>query len=501
MQSRRDAVAGVVSTGLALGVSELAAGLFPALPSLVEGLGNRVIDGAPTPVKDWAISVFGTADKPVLLACIVLVALALGAITGVAARRRWWVAVVVFGGFGILAAWAASVDPGVSLAVALIPAVGAVLVGLVALRALLTGDATVPEADAGRRAVLVSLLAGASLVAVGAGRLLIERSKQAFSGRDDVTLPAAMMPLGEPPEGAELAVTGLTPLFVPNRDFYRIDTALFVPRIDLSDWELKVTGRVGRSVTLSYDDILEMDLIERDVTLSCVSNRVGGDLVGNARWLGVPLDRILDLARPTANAEQVVARSVDGFTAGFPIGSAYDGRDALLAVGMNGEPLPYEHGFPARLVVAGLYGYVSATKWLAEIELTGWDDFDAYWIPRGWAKEGPIRTQSRIDVPAARARIEPGPTNVAGIAWAPSVGISRVEVRLGETASWTEADLTHPVSESAWVQWKVDWNAPSGEHLLTVRATDADGVVQDETIRPPAPSGATGWHTVRVVVG
>lgn len=501
MKATRDAIAGAVSAGVALGTSELAAGLFPAFPSLVEGLGNRVIDGVPTGVKDWAISVFGTSDKAVLLACIGLVALAAGALTGVVARRRWWVAWLVFGGFALLAAWAASMDPGVGMVMALVPAAGSALVGLATLKGLLSRDPSgEPEADRGRRALLVGMLAGSALIAAGAGRLLVERSKRVFSGREDVTLPVAAEPLGAPPAGAELAVAGLTPLFVSNRDFYRIDTALFVPRVNVSDWSLELTGRVGRPVTLSYDDILAMDMVERDVTLSCVSNRVGGELVGNARWLGVPLPRILDLARPADDAEQVVARSVDGFTAGFPIESVYDGRDALLAVGMNGEPLPYEHGFPARLVVAGLYGYVSATKWLAELELAGWDDFDAYWIPRGWAKEGPVRTQSRIDVPAARGRIDAGRTTVAGIAWAPSIGISAVEVRLGEEAPWTEAELSVPVSESAWVQWKLDWDAPAGEHLLTVRATDAHGVAQDELVRPPAPSGATGWHTVRVVV-
>lgn len=492
-----DAAAGAVSAGLGLGVSELTAGLFPALPSLVEGLGNRVVDSVPGAVKDWAISTFGTADKAVLLTGIVLVTVAIGALTGVVARHRWWVARAVFVGFGLLAAWASSGDRGII--VALVPATLAVVVGLSTLRVLMKGG-TAPEADRSRRALIIGLLAGGALLAAGAGRLLLERSKRVFAGREDVTLPPAAEPLGQVPAGAELAVAGITPLFVPNRDFYRIDTALFVPRVDVSDWTLKLTGRVDRQMSFSYEDILEMEMIERDVTLSCVSNRVGGDLVGNARWLGVPLTRILDLARPAENAEQVVARSVDGFTAGFPIESAYDGRDALLAVGMNGEPLPYEHGFPARLVVAGLYGYVSATKWLSEIELAGWDDFNAYWIPRGWAKEGPVRTQSRIDVPAARGRTEPGSTVVAGIAWAPSVGISAVEVQLGEDAPWVEATLSEPLSESAWVQWSVGWDASAGEHLLTVRATDANGVTQDPVLRPPAPSGATGWHTVRVAV-
>lgn len=500
--SSRDAAAGAVAAGLALGVSELAAGVAPVLPSLVEGIGNRVVDGVPAPVREWAISVFGTADKIVLLAGITLVTVALGAWLGTVARRRWWVAGVVFGGFAVLAVWAAAQDPGVSVVSAAIPAILAAGAGLWALRRLLDPSPTGEPGDPGRRAVLrgVGALAGLAVISVTAGRMLLERSKRVFSGRDDVVLPAAGMPLPAPGPGAELQVEGISPLLVPNSEFYRIDTALFVPRVDVGDWALRITGAVEREVRLTYEEILDMPLVERDVTLSCVSNRVGGNLVGNARWLGVPLPDILDLARPRPEGEQVVARSVDGFTAGFPIGAAYDGRDALLAVGMNGEPLPYEHGFPARLVVAGLYGYVSATKWLEEIELTGWDDFDAYWIPRGWAKEGPVRTQSRIDTPTDFARIDAGPLVVAGVAWAPSRGISRVEVRLGDDAGWVEAELSEPLSESAWVQWKVDWDPTPGQHRITVRATDGDGVAQDETMRPPAPSGATGWHSIRVEV-
>lgn len=502
----RDALAGAAAAGLALGMSELAAGIFPALPSLAEGIGNRVIDGVPAPIKDFAISVFGTADKAALLTGIAIVTLAMGAVVGVAARRRFWVAVAVFGGFALLAAWAAAGDPGASMGQALVPAGAAALSGLGSLKWLLnrtpSEGAEQPPTDQGRRAVMIGVgaIAGLAVVAVATGRLLVERSKRVFAGREDVVLPAAAGPLPPPGAGAELDVAGITPLLVPNSDFYRIDTALFVPRVDLADWGVEVKGAVSRPFRLTYDDILEMPLVERDVTLSCVSNRVGGNLVGNARWLGVPLAELLDRARPLPGGDQVVGRSVDGFTAGFPIESAYDGRDALLAVGMNGEPLPYEHGFPARLVVAGLYGYVSATKWLAEIELTGWDDFNGYWIPRGWAKEGPVRTQSRIDVPAQRARIDSRPTTVAGVAWAPSRGISQVEVRLGEDAGWVDAQLSEPLSESAWVQWKVDWDPPPGEHLITVRATDGDGVTQDSEVRPPAPSGATGWHTVRVVV-
>jgi DMSO/TMAO reductase YedYZ molybdopterin-dependent catalytic subunit len=500
MATARDSVAGALAAGVALGISELVAGLHPAMPSLAEGLGNRVIDWAPPPLKDFAIATFGTADKPVLLASIAVVVLIMGAAVGRWGRRRWGIAVGAFLGAAVLAAWAASADPGVALGLAVLPGGAAALAGLGALRALYGGETTF---DPGRRR-FVQLAGGAVAVAVvGAvtGRLLIERSKRAFSGRDGVVLPASVSSLPSPPPGAELGIAGLTPIHVPNRDFYRIDTALFVPRVDTEGWELEVTGRVARPFRVTYRELLSMPMVERDVTLACVSNRVGGDLVGNARWLGVPLLDLLDRAGVELGGDQVVGRSVDGFTAGFPYEVLADGRDALVAVGMNGEPLPYEHGFPARLVVAGLYGYVSATKWLEQIELTGWEEFDAYWVPRGWSKEAPIKTQSRIDVPARRTRLEAGPTKVAGVAWAPGRGIERVEVQLGEDAPWVEAGLSVPLSVSAWVQWEVPWDAPAGEYLVTVRATDGEGVLQDQQVRTPAPDGATGWHTVRVVVG
>jgi DMSO/TMAO reductase YedYZ molybdopterin-dependent catalytic subunit len=259
---------------------------------------------------------------------------------------------------------------------------------------------------------------------------------------------------------------------------------------------------VDRPYTVDFPDLLDMPMVERDVTLSCVSNRVGGNLVGNARWLGVPLTEILDRAGVQSGAEQLVGRSVDEFTVGFPVEAAYDGREALVAVGMNGEPLPFEHGFPARLVVAGLYGYVSATKWLSEIELTTWDGFDAYWVPRGWAKEAPIKTQSRIDTLEDGDQVSTGTQVVAGVAWAPTRGISKVEVQFGEDQPWVEAELSEPLSENAWVQWRADWDAViEGRHLIRCRATDGTGDLQTDDIVPPAPDGATGWHTVRVFVG
>ncbi len=499
----RDAISGAVAAGFALGVSELLAGLVSGLPSLVEGLGNWVIDNAPKPVKDFGIEVFGIYDKLALLVGIALTTLLIGAVVGVFARKRFGIAIGLFVGFGVVSALATAQDPQVSLGVAIIPAGAAAITGLGSLQWLYglgSGKPTRDEDDdavgTSRRAFLVGAGALLGLAAVSAtvGRSLLEGAKRAVSGRSEVVLPSPSAALPSPAAAAELGVADLTPIIVSNEDFFRIDTAFSVPRVDIQEWTLTIKGRVDRPYTMTYFDLLDMRMVERDMTLSCVSNRVGGDLVGNARWQGVPLTEILDRAGVQDDAEQLVGRSVDDFTVGFPVEAAFDGREALVAVGMNGEPLPFEHGFPARLVVAGLYGYVSATKWLSEIELTGWDEFDAYWVPRGWSKEAPIKTQSRIDTPRRTERIPPGPRTVAGVAWAPGRGISKVEVQLGEGGPWTEAELSEPLSINSWIQWKVDWNAQLGPHLLRVRATDGNGELQDEMERPPAPNGATGWH-------
>jgi DMSO/TMAO reductase YedYZ molybdopterin-dependent catalytic subunit len=504
----RDVFSGILAAGLALGVSELLAGLIPSVPSLVESLGNWVIDNVPQSVKDWAIATFGTADKPILLVSIILVALVIGGLVGLFSRGRFWIAVIVFVTFGVIAATAASVDPDVSPGVAAIPAGAALLAGLATLRMLYNvgqprPGQSIQAADSTKRDFLIGAGAvfGVAALAGTSGRLLLERAKRAVAGRDDVTLPSAAETLPPVSDEANFEVDGLEEILVPNEDFYRIDTALSVPRIDLQEWALSITGLVDRPYAVDFSDLLGMRMVERDITLSCVSNRVGGDLVGNARWLGVPLTEILDRAGVQDGAEQVVGRSVDDFTVGFPVDAAYDGREALVAVGMNGEPLPFEHGFPARLVVAGLYGYVSATKWLTEIELTTWDGFDAYWVPRGWSKEAPIKTQSRIDTPAQSAQIPIGRQVVAGVAWAPTRGISKVEVQLGADQPWVEAELSEPLSENAWVQWQVGWDArTAGGHELRCRATDGEGNLQTEEVRPPAPDGATGWHTRRVFV-
>lgn len=495
----RDSLAGAVSAGLALGISELIAGVIASAPSLVEGLGNWVIDHVPTAVKEMAISLFGTNDKLVLLISISVVTLLVGMIVGRFARERFSIAVAVFVGFGVVAALAALSDPQVSAVDTAIPAGTAVLLGLATLRMLYnTADpVTDGEGDPSKRNFLLGAgaVVGVAALSAGFGRALLERAKRAVAGRDEVVLPSSAETLPTVPVAADFGIDGLSPILVPNDDFYRIDTALSIPRIDLQEWTLDIIGMVDRPYSITYADLLDMRMVERDVTLSCVSNQVGGRLVGNARWQGVPLKEILDRAGVSDGAEQLVGRSVDEFTVGFPVDAVYDGREALIAVGMNGEPLPFEHGFPARLVVAGLYGYVSATKWLSELELTKWDSFDAYWVPRGWSKEAPIKTQSRIDTPPNGSSVSPGRTTVAGVAWAPTRGISKVEVQFGEGADWVEAEVSEPLSENAWVQWKVDWDASAGRHVVSCRATDGDGNLQTSEIRPPAPDGATGWHS------
>uniref|UniRef100_UPI000371932F molybdopterin-dependent oxidoreductase n=1 Tax=Nocardiopsis halotolerans TaxID=124252 RepID=UPI000371932F len=355
-----------------------------------------------------------------------------------------------------------------------------------------------------------ALLAGATAAAsAGAGvgaRLLNASAPTARLTPANVVLPRPGDPAAPLPDGADLELEGLAPFFTPNSDFYRIDTALAVPRIDASTWSLRVHGLgIGQERTFTYADLLEHpDLRERDITLACVSNPVGGSYVGNARWIGVPLASLLtDLGvRSPADggpADQLVSRSHDGMTIGTPVADVMDGREAILAVGMNGRPLPYEHGFPVRMVVPGLYGYVSACKWITEVELTTFDAFDAYWVPRGWSERGPIRTQSRVDTPRDGADLGAGRVVVAGVAWAQHTGVDRVEVRVGD-GPWTEARLAEEDTVDTWRQWVLEWDAEPGEHTISVRATDSDGTTQTADEAPPLPSGATGHHTVTVTV-
>jgi DMSO/TMAO reductase YedYZ molybdopterin-dependent catalytic subunit len=365
------------------------------------------------------------------------------------------------------------------------------------LEASPTGRATVLD-----RRRFLGVLAGAGLAAaaVGAVGRYLQSQAGAAASRAAVVLPRPVRRLRPVPAGADLGIDGVSPFVTPNLDFYRIDTALLVPQVRTEGWTLRVHGMVERELRLTFEELLARDLVEADVTLACVSNEVGGDLIGNARWLGARLDRLLREAGVRPGATQVVPRSVDGFAAGFPTELALDGRDALVAVGMNGEPLPLSHGFPARLVVPGLYGYVSATKWLSEIELTTLEDFDSYWVHRGWAKQAPIKTSSRIDTPRGGADLRAGRVPVAGVAWAQGRGIRRVEVRVDD-GPWRAARLGAGVGDDTWRQWVHVWDARPGDHRLQVRATDGEGMRQVEERVPPIPDGATGWHTIRVTVG
>jgi DMSO/TMAO reductase YedYZ molybdopterin-dependent catalytic subunit len=296
----------------------------------------------------------------------------------------------------------------------------------------------------------------------------------------------------------------MPPLFTPNEDFYLIDTTIFSPRIDRDSWTLKVTGAVDNPIELTYDELLGFRTVERDITLSCVSNQVGGRLVSNARWIGVLLSDVLEEAglgrdKVGSASEQLVGRSVDNWTSGFAADAAFDGREALVAFGMNGEELPVKHGYPVRLVVPGLYGYVSATKWLTDIELTD-RSFDAYWVKRGWSKEGPIKTQSRIDTVKDGDRLQAGTVSIGGVAWAPTRGIERVEVSTDDGETWNDAKLATQLDVDVWRLWIYDWDARPGQHTIKVRATDGNGETQTEVKAAPHPSGATGYHTVGVTV-
>jgi DMSO/TMAO reductase YedYZ molybdopterin-dependent catalytic subunit len=393
----------------------------------------------------------------------------------------------------VLGGWAGLRDP-LSESNVLLFAVGAGAVCGVAL--LLAMRAPVSAEPTDRRRFL-TMAGGATAFTVVAGVVGRARTMRMVAAVDraDIVLPVPVDPAGPVPTG--LGVNGVSSLITPNNQFYLIDTALSPPVIPLAEWKVAVTGMVDRPFTMTYDELLELPMIERHVTLSCVSNRVGGDLAGTATWLGVSLARVLDKAGVQPGATQIVGRSLDGWTSGFPTEVAFDGRDAMIAVGMNGEPLPISHGFPARLVVPGLYGYVSATKWLSEIELTTWEAFDSYWVPRGWAKKGPMKIQSRIDTPRRSANVDAGQTVVGGVAWAPVRGISRVEMRVDEGA-WIEAELSDPYSDDAWRQWSAVVDLASGNHSLQVRAYDNAGVVQPEGPKDPRPDGSEGWHRTTV---
>ena len=697
------ALAGLLSAGAAISVGELISGITERTPSLILGVSDAIVDSrfVPGAVIRWSIDTFGSAQKPLLFYGVLAATLVVGALTGIAARRRRWAITVVYAAFGTLGGLAASVNATATAGIAALTALLAVVAGAGTLWAMLRLISPVAAGAApgikprrphpylnetGRRWFLTA--AGATtvgaLVASGVGRYLLAQrgdveagrasvadllstaevrtdtgtgtatplpptttavgatpttaapdappqpseadtgatkptsgpggdtieaapgettpatdaaqttpttappeataapgaqpqpapapqaveggdgavpvtqappppSEQAAPGTTQASAGGSAPPVGDPGERRaptttqapppppptttqappppppptttqapppppppttravapppqrnragyyDNTVTGISPIVTPNSDFYRIDTAIVVPSVDVNGWKLSVSGMVDRPYEMTFAELIGMGLVETPVTLSCVSNKVGGDLVDNAVWRGVPLADVLNRAGVQRGATQIVGRSVDNWNSGFPTSLAFDGRVALVAVAMNGEPLPREHGFPVRLVIAGLYGYVSATKWLEEIRLTTWEGFDSYWVPRGWAKRGPIKTQSRIDVPRRGARVRRGRVAVAGIAWAPTRSIARVEVQVDDNP-WVAAELSNNMSINSWRQWVYAWDATAGKHRIRCRATDGTGYTQTSEVRPPAPDGATGWHTIEVSV-
>ena len=509
-------VAGVAAVAVALGVGEPMAGLLDG-SSIIVAVGALVISLQPPGGKDLMVELFGTNDKLALEIMIGVGGMLVGGLLGVVAQRDMRSAVAGFLGIAAIGYVLMLQDPlttPVSAAVSVVPAAIGGLLALGWLGRLIERTETAPEAGEHDDAAPASVapwsappIARRSFLAIGAvfvaagsflaviGRLL---GSQVSTLGPPIAIPSAGETLPPAPDAADFDIAGLSPIVVPNEDFYRIDTRLTIPNLDSSTWSLRVHGMVENEVTLSYADMLAMPLYERYVTIACVSNEVGGGLVGNAKWKGVALVSVLDRAGVAPGATQVVGRSFDGWTSGFPTEHLSGaGSEAMIAVEMNGEPLPASHGFPARLIVPGLYGYVSATKWLTEIEMTTLEAFDAYWVPLGWAKQAPILTQSRIDLPRNGASVAAGAVTVAGVAWAPTRGISRVEVQLDEGA-WQAAELSQPLSNYAWVQWRVALDVPAGSHMLSVRATDGTGETQTAERTRPAPDGARGYHQIRI---
>lgn len=526
----RAALAGVVAGGVAVGVGELAAVVSGPGSAPFLAIGNTFVDLTPEWLKGFAIRTFGENDKIVLLLGMGVV-MALGAaVAGVLQWRRPPLGVVLLGLAGVVAVVAALTRPAAGVLDAL-PSVVGIAAGAVVLHLLVrqlsphsalsssssasaeTPAETPAEAPAEtpvetpaeermrRRRFLMLTVAAAAVGGLAAfgGQRLGAAAQNIREARDAVRLPRPARAAPALPDGVMADVDGITVFQTPNAEFYRVDTALSVPKVLPEEWSLRVHGMVDEPFELSFDDVLELDLVERMITLTCVSNEVGGDLAGNAVWLGYPMKELLERAGLHDDADMLFSTSIDGFTTGTPLAALTDGRDALLAIGMNGEPLPLEHGFPVRVVVPGLYGYVSATKWVVDMEVTRFDQASAYWTDRGWAAEAPIKTASRIDVPGSFAQLEAGPNVVAGTAWAQQRGITAVELRVDD-GDWVAADLAAEASIDIWRQWTWQWDAEPGRHTLFVRATDGEGEVQTDETAPPFPEGSSGWHSVAVEV-
>ena len=522
----RGVLAGLLAGAIGVCVGFLISGLTGPAGSPVVAVAQLAIDLSPPPLKNFAIKEFGSHDKLVLQIGVLVVLAVFAAVIGILAQRReasGLIGIAIFGAVGLIAAGTRPTATAVDLLPALIGSAAAAFALIRLTRAAGpapgrqppppapaaegTGEgggarptASLSVAEPPRRQFMTvgAVTAGAAAVSYFGGRMLTERSSVAAAVRS-LHLPAAAKPVPPVPAGSDLRIPGLGPFVTPNSAFYRVDTAIVLPQVPPSSWQLRIHGMVSREITLTFDQLLKRPLIEDYITLCCVSNPVGGPYIGNARWLGASLGALLREAGIRAGADQLYCTSADGFTSGTPVQTAMDGRDALLAVGMNGQPLPTAHGFPVRTVVPGLYGYVSACKWITDIEVTTYAANTAYWSDRGWSRQAPIKTESRIDVPSGQRPVKAGPATIAGVAWAQHKGIDAVEVRV-DRGPWHEAKLASVPGIDTWRQWSADWTAARGTHLIEARATDKTGYTQTALVAPPEPNGATGYPAVSVTV-
>lgn len=496
---------GLLSMVAGLATGHLVGGFISPTASPFLAVGASAIDLTPLWLKDFAVRTFGSYDKVVLLSGMAVVIGLVGVVAGLISRRSRTPGLVLIVVLGVVASvavlsrpTAGSFDVFAPLA-ALIVSAG-VFTFLHRMAGLSQPRAAGGEVGVPRRTLLagsVAVAAGAGIAAAG-GQLLVGRSGLEASrkaiGRIVPTVPAPPIP-----PGADFAADGSPTFITRNPDFYRVDVNLTLPQLRTADWRLRIHGMVAREVTVNWSELISRPLIERPVTMTCVSNEVGGPYLSTANFTGVLLADILKEAGVARDADQAYTTSVDGWTCGTPTATLLDpARQAMLVIGMNGEPLPIEHGFPVRLLVPGLYGFVSGTKWITDMELTTFDAKRAYWLERGWGQRAPIKTMSRIDSPGPFERVSPT-TPITGVAWAQTRGIEKVEVRL-DHGQWLPAELSTEVNSDTWRMFRLRGRWQPGAHVAEVRATDKTGYTQTADRAAPIPDGATGWHSVQFTV-
>ena len=493
--------AGLLAGVVGIGAGHLAAAAVEPESAPVLAIAASVVDLTPQPVKQWAIDVFGTGDKAFLLVVVGIVAAIACALAGYFSRRSVRPGIAILIGLGVLCAVAALTRPVATIA-SILPSVVTAAAGCFTLKKLIeAGDQRRDlerddSATSSRRRFLAlsGAAAGVGIATLAVGQWLISAGQRAAA----IVLPRAKEPLAPLPAGLEKTIEGISPFRTPNDDFYRIDTALTVPSIDPHGWRLTIDGDVENKMSLSLADLQKYEVIERDITMTCVSNEVGGEYIGSARWLGVRVSDVLADAGIKDGVDQIFSEDVDGMTISTPVAALTDDREALLAFGMNGDQLPRQHGFPVRLVTPGLYGFVGSTKWVTKLTATTYAAKQAYWTERDWVIDAPVLTQSRIDTPKPLATVVAAQsTYIAGVAWAQGRGVAKVEVQIDDGA-WSEATFGPDAGIDYWRQWYLEWTPTAGQHTLRVRATDGTGQTQTTQKAPPFPSGATGQQSIVV---